>query len=153
MSGFVDSCKAEIAILPDLAVLDVVDHEGRVAGGVELFRVRVVDLLGDGLAAEPVADVIGVAVHEGDAHVEVEQVFEIGNVDGVGEIAGIGEALEDEGAGWSGVVEVDPEGVLDLGGIEIVDEVFGWSSCVGVSIFVLLWDSIGRRRVRIAYGP
>ena len=72
MSGLVDPSEAEIAILPHLAVLDVVDDEGRVAGGVEFLGVRVVDLLRDGLAAEPVADVVGVAVHEGDAHVQVE---------------------------------------------------------------------------------
>ena len=131
MSGFVDPREAEIAILPDLAVFDVVDDEGRVAGCVELLGVRVVDLLGDGLAAEPVADVVGVAVHEGDAHVQIEQVLEIGDVDGVGEVAGVREALEDEAAGGGGVVEVDAEGILDLGRIEIVDEVFGWSGCVG----------------------
>ena len=56
--------------------------------------------------------------------------------------------MEDERAGWGGVVEVDAEGVLDLGGVQVVDVVFGWSGCVRVSIDILLWESVGRRRVR-----
>ena len=49
----------EVAVLPDFAVLDAVDHEGLVAGCAELGGVREVDLHGDGFAAEPVAAGLG----------------------------------------------------------------------------------------------
>jgi len=73
--------------LPDLAVLGSVDGEGLVSGGGELLRVRVVELERDGFAAEPVADVVCVAVEEVDAETLVEQVLEVLAEVGVDEIA------------------------------------------------------------------
>lgn len=87
VARFVHSQEAEVAVLPHLAVLGPVDDEGRVAGGAELGRVDVVDFEGDGLAAEPVADVICVAVNQGYADGIVEDRFKIRKEVWVNEVA------------------------------------------------------------------
>lgn len=60
MAGFVDAEERQVSILTHFAVLGAIDREGFVAGGCELGRVGVVQCERDCLAAEPVADVIGV---------------------------------------------------------------------------------------------
>lgn len=47
--------KLTVAVLSDLTVFLSIDNEWLVASGCEFLRMRVVDLEGDGLAAEPVA--------------------------------------------------------------------------------------------------
>lgn len=76
-----------VSVLPDFTILRSVDREGLVSGGGELFGVRVVELERDGFAAEPVADVVGVAVEEVDAKTLVEQVLEVLAEVGVDEVA------------------------------------------------------------------
>ena len=66
VAGFVDAHEGEVASLADLAELGAVDGEGDVAGSAELGCVRVVESDGDRFAAEPVADVVGVAVVQVD---------------------------------------------------------------------------------------
>jgi hypothetical protein len=78
-----------VSVLPDLAVLRSIDGEGLVAGGGELFGVRVVERERDGFAAEPVADVVCVAVEEVDAKALVEQVLEVLAEVRVDEVAGV----------------------------------------------------------------
>ena len=62
VAGFVDAGEGEIAVLADFAVLGAGDREGGVAGFGEVGGVGVVDAEGGGFAAEPVADVVGVAI-------------------------------------------------------------------------------------------
>ena len=52
VAGLVDAREGEVAVLARLAVLDAVDHHGRVAGGREVGGVRVVGGEGDSLTAE-----------------------------------------------------------------------------------------------------
>lgn len=75
VAGLVDAAEGEVAVLTDLAA-DVgrVDLEVGVAGGVEGRGGGVVDGERDGLAAEPVAGVVAVAVHEGHLDAGIEQV-------------------------------------------------------------------------------
>jgi hypothetical protein len=62
VTGLVDAEEAQIAVLTHFAVFGAVDGEGFVARGGEFGAVGVVEGEGDCLAAEPVADVIGVTV-------------------------------------------------------------------------------------------
>ena len=78
-----------VAVLSDLTVFGAVDNERLVASGRELFRVGVVDLERNGLATEPVADVIRITVEEGNAKSLVKQVLEILAEVGEDEVAGV----------------------------------------------------------------
>lgn len=86
---------------------------------------RVVHGEGDGLAAEPVADVIGVAVDERDAHAVIEDVLEVSDELRVDEVARVGEAREDQTRRRRRVIEVHAEGLLRAGLIEVIDKVSG----------------------------
>jgi len=61
VTGLVDAEEAEVAVLAHFAVFGAVDGEGLVARGGEFGAVGVVEGQRDCLAAEPVADVVGVA--------------------------------------------------------------------------------------------
>ena len=61
MSSLVDAEEGQVSVLTHFAVFGAVDGEWLVAGGGEFGAVGVVQSEGDGLAAEPVADVVGVA--------------------------------------------------------------------------------------------
>ena len=78
-----------IAVLPDLTVFGAIDHERLVASSRELLSVGVVDLERDGLATEPVADIISITVEERDAQALVKQVLEILAEVGEDEVAGV----------------------------------------------------------------
>lgn len=67
MTRLINTGEREVTILPRLAILDTIDEEGRITGLLELLAVLVLRREGDGLAAEPVADVVCVAVDESDA--------------------------------------------------------------------------------------
>ena len=70
--------EGEVAVLARLAVLLAVDHEGDVGRLAELGCLGVLGGERDRLAAEPVADVVGVAVDEGDAHgAAIQDGFEV----------------------------------------------------------------------------
>lgn len=125
MAGLVDTEEAEIAVFAHLAVLVAVDGEGHVAGLGELARVSEVELVGDGFAAEPVADVVGVAVEEADADAVVDNYLEVFDEDRVGEVAGARKCIENVIVGHS-VVKVYAKGLLNLGLVEVVDEIFRW---------------------------
>ena len=122
VAGFVHAQEAEVAVLAHLAVLGAVDDEGRVAGGAELGRVDVVDLEGDGLAAEPVADVVGVAVDQGYPDGIVEDCFEVGEEIGIDEVARLLECIVDVVVRFC-VIQVDAESSLDRREVEVVDKV------------------------------
>lgn len=62
VSGFVNAEETQVAILADLSVLSAVDGEGLVAGCSEFLAVGVVQGKRNGLATEPVADVVGITV-------------------------------------------------------------------------------------------
>lgn len=109
VASLVDAAEGEVAVLADLPP-DVgrVDVDVGVAGGAEGRGGGVVDGEGDGLAAEPVAGVVAVAVDEADLDAGVEQVGEVGEV-----------AAADVAAG---VVADGGEGVVDaVDGFAVVD--------------------------------
>ena len=93
MARFVNSHEAEISILSYFSVFFTVNDEGGVVGSAEFCAVGVVDGEGDGLAAEPVADVVGIAVVEGDADGVIEDHFDVGEEIGIGEVAGLLESI------------------------------------------------------------
>ena len=130
VAGFVDAREAEVAVLLRLAVLDAVVREGDVTGGGELSRVGVVERVGDCLAAEPVADVVRVAVEKVHPHPQVEDCLQIFEEIGVDEVAGVLEAPVDIAVGC-GVVEADAQSVLNKGCVEVVLKIGWWSWIVG----------------------
>ena len=83
----VDAREAEIARLARFTQFLAVDSHGRVPCGAEGIRVGVVDLQRDGLAAEPVANVVGVTVVEGYRDAGVEDVREVRKKAVVDEVA------------------------------------------------------------------
>lgn len=123
VAGLVDARKGEIAVFARLAVLDAVDGEWHIARGVEFVTVRPLRAEGDGFAAEPVADVVGVAVDEGDSHRgRVEELLEIFNEVHVDKVAGLLECVVDVVVG-QGVIGVDAEGISRGVQIEIIGKV------------------------------
>lgn len=99
----IDGWQRTVPVLPDFTVFRSVDGEGLVSGGGELLGVRVVECERDGLAAEPVTDVVCVAVEEVDTQALVEQVLKILAEVGVDEVAGV---LELPGEDWNVSFEV-----------------------------------------------
>ena len=108
MPALVHAQEAKIAVLPHLAVLGAVDGERGVACSGEFGGVGIVDGERNGLAAEPVANVIGVAVVEGHADAGVEERFEVCDEVGVDEVAGVDECVIDGGARIGRIVEINP---------------------------------------------
>lgn len=148
MPRLVHSQERKVAVLPHLAVLDAARHEGHVAGGGELRFMRVVHGEGDGLAAEPVADVVGVAVDERDAHAVVEDVLEVGDELRVDEVARVGEARVDQTRGRRRVIKVHAEGLLRAGLVEVIDKVSGRGG-----IFVRMADIVDAATTEGVVGP
>lgn len=89
MTSLIDTGEREITIFPRLAILDTIDEEGRIARLLELLAVLVFCREGDGLAAEPVADVICIAVDKGDADGAGEDVFQVFEEVGPDKVAGL----------------------------------------------------------------
>ena len=112
MASLVDPREGEVAILAGFSILDSVHGHGGVSRGPELVSVRVVRGEGNGLSAKPVADVVCVAVDEGDADGQVEDLFEVVDEVGPDEVTGLLEGVVDGLAG-GGVVEVHTDGLLD----------------------------------------
>lgn len=115
--GIVHAQKGKLAVLAHFAVLLAVNDEGGVAGRRKSFHVGVVERKAEGFAAEPVADVVGVAVDEGHADAVVEDRFEVFFEVRVDEVAGDLEALADLPGRRAGVIEVYAESVLNRGGV------------------------------------
>ena len=100
VAGFVHAQEAEVAVLAHLAKLGPVDDERDVARGAELGRVDVVDFEGDGLAAEPVADVVCVAVDQSHSDRIIENCFEVCEEIGIHEVARLLECIVNVGVGF-----------------------------------------------------
>ena len=83
MPGLIDSRKTEISILPHFTKFFSINDEGCVISSSKLCAVGVIEGQGDGLPAEPVAGVVGIAVVEGNADGVVEDLFEVGNEVGI----------------------------------------------------------------------
>lgn len=112
VASLVDASEGEVAILARLTVLHPVNEEGRVPGGLELLAVLVLHGEGDGLAAEPVTDVVGVTVDQGHAHGAVEDIFQVFDKVGPDEVTSLLEGKVDLVVGL-GVVEVHTESIHD----------------------------------------
>jgi hypothetical protein len=135
--------------LPDLAVLRSVHREGLVPGGGELLGVGVVECERDSLSAEPVANVVCVAVEEVDAKALIEQVLEVLAEVGVDEVTRVLELPRGNGnqlCSWGdhvlqgvyspvdvrvggSVVQVHTNGALHVRLVEVRRQV-GWGSRV-----------------------
>lgn len=126
MASFVHAGEAEISGLACLAVFGTIYDEWDVAGFREISRVRIGDLVGDGLTPEPVADVVGVAVDQSNTYAVVEDKLEVVKEDWVGKVAGLLERVENVGVGLR-IVQVNAEGLLDLRQVKEIIEVFGGS--------------------------
>lgn len=118
MAGFVDAHKGEVVGLLDLAV------DAAVRGGdIRVTGVGVAgggDERGEGLDADPVADVVGVAVVEDDVDARGDERGERGGrVWVAGVVARGGEGGADDGGGV-GEVDDGADGALDGGAVEVV---------------------------------
>ena len=125
MPRLINSRKTQIPVLPHFAEFFSVDDERCIISSGKLCAMSVIEGEGDGLPAEPVAGEVGIAVVEGDADGVVEDHFEVGNEVGVGEIATLLERVGDvlANCGSGGIVEVDAEGILDVGEVEVFGEI------------------------------
>ena len=127
MPRLVYTHEAKIPCLPHLAILRAINDEGLVARGAELLSVGEVERERDGLAAEPVADVVRVAVIQRYAHAVVQDHLEIIFEDGEDEVARVVKAEADGVAGVGGVVEIHTERLLRRGHVEELFKVRGGS--------------------------
>lgn len=127
MSRFVDPHEREIAVLADLAIFGSVDSEGRVARGAELCGVGVVESKGNGLTAEPIADVICVSVVHTHAQTGGEQHLDVFKEIRVNEIASLLECVVDVVVAGR-IVEVHTQRILNVCLVEIIWEIRwrGW---------------------------
>lgn len=112
MACLIDASEGEITILASFPILDAVDFQGRVPCASELGGLGVVRSEGNGLTAEPVADVIGVAIDEGDTHGESKDLLEVFDEVGPDKVACLLESVVDVIIGL-GVVDVDADSVHD----------------------------------------
>lgn len=84
----------------------------------------------DGLAAEPIANIICVTVDESNANWSSEDIFEVFDEVGPDEVTCLLEGVVDFGIGL-GVVEVDAKGIHDFVFGEVVDVVAGRGGVLG----------------------
>ena len=125
MAGVKDTSKGQVSSLADHAAdVRIVGADGGIAGADEILLAAVGDVERDVLAAEPVADPVGVAVHEADLDAVVEQGGEVGEIAAADVVACAAEGGRDGGVGLR-VVGDDAEGGLD-GGLAEVAEVVVW---------------------------
>lgn len=68
MPRFVDSGEREVAVLSDFAILLTAPDERLVARRSELFAVCVVHCERDCLSAEPVTDIVSIAIEQADTN-------------------------------------------------------------------------------------
>ena len=122
MARLINSRKTKIPILPHFTVFFSVDDERYVISSGKLCAVGVIEGEGDGLPAEPVAGVVGIAVVESNADGVVEDHFEVGEEVGIGVVTTLLEGVEDVLAvgGSGGIVEVDAESILDVGEVKVL---------------------------------
>ena len=119
MPRLINSHKTKIPILPHFTVFFSVDDERCVISSAKLCAVRVVDGEGDGFPAEPIADVVSIAVVHGHADRVVKNHFEVGKEIGIGEITGLLKSVVDVVVGF-GIVEVDAKRILDGRKVEVL---------------------------------
>lgn len=130
VAGLVYPGEGEVSVFTDLAVLDAVDEEGRVARGAEGSGACEVDGERDGFAAEPVADVVCVAVEERDADAVGENLLEVLDEVGEDKIAGLLEPARHVARVGAGVVDVYANGFLSRREVQKVYEVVLWRGVI-----------------------
>ena len=77
MACFIDTHEAEISILPHFAILGPIDDERCIACSAKFGGVGVINLEGDGLAAEPITDIVCIAVVHSYSDGVVEDHFKV----------------------------------------------------------------------------
>lgn len=124
MPGLINPGEREVSILPRLTILHSINDQGRITRSAELLRMRVVSSKRDRFATEPVTDVIRIAVNQRDTNRKLENLLKIVDEVRPDEVAGLLEGVIHLRAG-GGVIEVDAQGVLDGGLLEVL-VVAGW---------------------------
>lgn len=122
MPSFVDPRKAEVAIFAHLAVLNAVNKERAVAGSVEGSLIGVIDCKRNCFAAEPVANIVSIAVEECNADAVAENFREVSD-ERVDKVTGGGKAREDWRRARGCVVDIDTKGVLGRCKVKEIQEV------------------------------
>ncbi len=95
MASLVNPGEREVSVFAGFAILNTINQEAGVAGLLELLGMRVLQGEGDGLATEPVADVVCIPVDEGNADWVCEDFFEVLDEVGPDEVAGLLEGVVD----------------------------------------------------------
>lgn len=94
---------------------------------------RVANLIGNSLTTEPVADVVGVPVDEGDAYAVVKDQLKIVEEDWVGKVARLLERIKYVVVGLR-IIQVNAERLLDLGEVQkLIEVLWGGGIFIGVA--------------------
>ena len=137
MPGLVHAGEIQVAELAHLATDEtVIDNNGRVAGLGEGGLPRVRNRQASALPADPVTSEVAVSVDEGDFNAVGEEVGDVFEEAGAGVVAGVAESGGYGGGGFR-VVDGDAKGALDVGLVEVAEEV-GW----GERIFARVGDVV-----------
>lgn len=132
MPTLIHTCEGEVAVLSYFSVLDTAVGQRLVASFCELLAICVLQCQAYGLAAEPVADVVCVAVVEADPHTRCQNMLKIREEIRIDKVAGMLELKVDVVVGVS-VVRAHADGFLYISLIEILDEEVGSR---GVSVWM-----------------
>ena len=124
MPSLVDTQETEVAVLPDFAIFVAINEKGGIPGSGELLFIGVVDGKGDSFATEPVADVVGVAIEKSNSYGAIEDHLQIFDEIWICEIARHLKGIADLVVRLR-IIEIDTQGVLDIGFIKIIIEVLG----------------------------
>ena len=129
MAGIEHTSERQVPGLADQATdVGIVGTDLRVAGAHEILLAAVRDIEGDVLATEPIADPVGIAVHQVDLDALVKQGGQVGEIGAVetaaDEVARLAEGGGDAGVGLRVVCD-DAEGGLDVGLAEVAEVVVG----------------------------
>lgn len=129
MAGLEDARERIVAVFSGIAVMLSIDHKWHVPGLLPFLHAGIFHSVRNNLPAEPVADVIRITVDKGDTDREVQEFIQVVNEVRPGEVACLLEGIVDLVARL-GVVEVDPESVLDIRPLEIAIVVECWGGIV-----------------------
>lgn len=131
MATVIDPGKAEVPILPHNPVLLPINNERGISCLPELLLPGEFQGQRNGFPTQPVAREVRIAVEQRHAHTVRQDSLQIRLESRVRKIPVISEAHGHGLGGGAGVVDVDAEGLLHGGEVEIVDKVVGWGGVVG----------------------
>lgn len=95
VARFVDASEREVSALAGFSILDAAVDERFVAGGEEFGFVGVVQCLRDGLTTEPIADIIRIAIQQGNSNPTRNNLLQVDQEVGIDEISTLLERVVD----------------------------------------------------------